>query len=365
VSRRGVSATSPAGLGLIAVASVVAVAFVPFWLLRHWDATPESQAFVHTPAFAMWLLVLGAQAAIWIGSLAFLVVTLRRRGRDLRRRGALPMTTIAALGAPIVAILLLAALLNFGPSPGIYKDIRSPSFPTDTGWPLSNHQLKVQPIVGAGIVIGMVAIVGVWLTTVAFADLGRHAAARASVVRRFIALRAELTTLLAVAGVLVGLGTLSTGALREAILAVGDEPVYRDRATRCLEGQLEGAGETAVEVRHSVRTEFEELLQAYPECAQIAFEREYVLAYGLLFSALLAIAFAPSFIAMRRAGARLRDLSFPLPHPHDSSFFDVVEHRNSFEALLQTSLSATATFKAAAAILTPLVASIVSTYVPS
>jgi hypothetical protein len=363
VSRRGVTVTSPAGLALIVVASVIAVALVPFWVLRDWDATLESRAFVHTPQFAMWLLILGAQAAIWIGSAAFVVVTVRRRWHDLRRRGALPGR--AALVAPAVAVALLALLLNFGPSLGIYEDIRSASFPTDSGWPLSSHTSKVRPLVGAGLLIGLLAIAGVWLTTVGFADLARHAAPRASVVRRFIALRAELTTLLAVAAVLVGLGTLSTGALREAVLAVGDEPVYRDRATGCLEQQLAGTGEPPAEVRRRVRAELDELLEGYPECAQVSFDREYVLAYGLLFSALLAIAFAPTFFAMRRAGARLRDCSFPLPQPRDPAFFDVVAKRSSFDALLQTSLSATATFKAAAAILTPLVASLVSTYLPS
>jgi len=68
---------------------------------------------------------------------------------------------------------------------------------------------------------------------------------------------------------------------------------------------------------------------------------------------------------MRRAGTELRDRSYPLPEPENARFFEVVDNRNSFDALLQTNLSATATFKAGVAILTPLAASLLSTNLPS
>ena len=79
----------------------------------------------------------------------------------------------------------------------------------------------------------------------------------------------------------------------------------------------------------------------------------------------MGLAFAPSYLFMRRAGAALRDWSYPLPGPQDPTFFDIVEKRNSFDVLLQTNLSATATFKAGVAILTPLAASLLSTNLPS
>jgi hypothetical protein len=68
---------------------------------------------------------------------------------------------------------------------------------------------------------------------------------------------------------------------------------------------------------------------------------------------------------MRRAGAKLRDDSYPLPEPNDERFFEVVEQRSAFDTLLQTNLSATATFKAGVAIFTPLAASLLSTNLPS
>ena len=65
------------------------------------------------------------------------------------------------------------------------------------------------------------------------------------------------------------------------------------------------------------------------------------------------------------SGDRLRDVSYPLPDPGEARFFDVVKDRASFDALLQTNLSGTVAFKAAAAIVTPVAASLVSTLVPT
>jgi hypothetical protein len=82
---------------------------------------------------------------------------------------------------------------------------------------------------------------------------------------------------------------------------------------------------------------------------------------GLLFSGLLAIACPPSFLSMRKAGGRLREATYPLPQAHDPAFFEAVENRRKLNDLLQTNLSATATFKAGVAIFTPLAASLTST----
>lgn len=362
---RAITAMSPRRLALIVVASAVAVALMPFWVLRDWDSSLESKAFVSTPQFILWLLILCGQAAIWVGTAAFVGATVCQRWRDLRRRKALPGNTIAALVVSAVAITLLALLLNFGPRLGIYDEIAGSRIPTGSAWPLWDHDSKMPWLIGIALLIGLVAIAGMWLTMVAFGDLARHGTARASTVVRFIALRAELTALLAVAGTLIGLATLASGALREAVLAANAEPVYRDKALACLEKKFAGTEATTEEVRRTVRTEFDDLIKAYPKCKKIAFDREYVLAYGLLFTGILGIAFAPSFLAMRRAGARLRDRSYPLPGPRKPEFFEIVEKRSSFDVLLQTNLSATATFKAGVAILTPLAASVISTYLPS
>ena len=189
---------SPAGVALVVVASAVVVALVPFWILRDWDSKPESEAFVATPQFILWVLILCGQAAIWVGAAAFVGLTLRERWRDLQQRHALGLGVAVVALASAVVLTLLAVLLLFGTRLGIYADLPRGSMPSDSTWPLADHARKMTPLVGTALFIGALAIAGMWLTTVAFGDLARHATSRSSSVRRFIELRTELTALLAV-----------------------------------------------------------------------------------------------------------------------------------------------------------------------
>jgi hypothetical protein len=360
---RGLAALSPVAVAAVIVASAVVVALVPFWILRDWDSSPESRAFVSTPQFTLWVLILCGQAAIWVGAACFVGLTLRERWRDLRQGRALEPGSRVALASALV-LTLLPVFLLFGTRLGIYADdLPRGSMPNSSTWPLADHSTKMTPLVGAALLIGGFAIAGMWLTTVAFANLARSATSNAAAVKRFIELRTELTALLAVAGVLVGLAMLSSGALREAVIAVRDKHVYRDKSVACLERKLARTGTSGEEL--TVRADFPDLLDTHPACTRLHFDQEYVLAYGLLFTGVLGLAFAPSYLFMRRAGAALRDRSYPVPEPTNPSFFEVVEKRSSFDALLQTNLSGTATFKAGVAIFTPLAASLLSTNLPS
>jgi hypothetical protein len=353
-------ARTPAGsVALLVLAGTIAVAAVPFWVLRRADATAASEAFVSSPEFVVWVLILCGQAAVWVGAAAYVIATVVRRVRDLRAQDALPRAAVAAIAIAAAGIALVTVLLLFGDRLGLYPDYEGPrGLPKGSEWPLYAHQAKVTPFVATAILIGILAIAGMWLTAVGFARLARGAPASRERVQRFVALRAELTTLLAVTALLIGLATLASGALREAVLAENRLPAYRDAAIGCI---ADAGGESAT----SVRARFDELSETYPECLEWQFDRRYVLAYGLLFSAVLALAFAPVFIVMRRAGDRLRDDTYVLPDPSDPKFFDSVEKRRAFDALLQTNLSSTIVFKAGAAILTPLAASLVSTLVPT
>jgi hypothetical protein len=230
----------------------------------------------------------------------------------------------------------------------------------ERAWPLTYHNPKLMSFVGIGLLIGFLAIAGMWLATVGLEDLALRARARASHVRRFVALRSEITEMLAVAGVLIGFAILATGALRTAVLATNDEPFYRPTTVTCLVSRVKKYEPNARTDRQSVSKRFDKYIAKYPGC-RLAFDHQYVLGYGLLFSGLLAIAFAPSFLSIRKAGTRLRDATYPLPHPSDPTFFEAVDNRRKLDDLLQTNLSATATFKAGVAIVTPLAASVIST----
>lgn len=173
-------------------------------------------------------------------------------------------------------------------------------------------------VVAIGLVIGFAAIAGTWATAMLLNRLRPENPPTREDLERFLALRRDLTSLLAVAGALIGLATLATGALRLAVLAT-------DR---------------------------------------LQFASEYVVAYGLFFTGLLAIGFAPAFLAMRGAGARLRDSAHPLTAPNDADFTEVIAKRAALDVILETNLSASATFKAGVAILTPLAGSMLGLVLP-
>jgi len=61
----------------------------------------------------------------------------------------------------------------------------------------------------------------------------------------------------------------------------------------------------------------------------------------------------------------VRDCAYPLRGPTDPSFADVVTQRKTLDELLQTNLSASATFRAGVAIITPLGGSLISPLLPS
>jgi hypothetical protein len=91
----------------------------------------------------------------------------------------------------------------------------------------------------------------------------------------------------------------------------------------------------------------------------IAFPSEFVLMFGLYYSALIALAYAPSYLALQAAGQRLLDANCPIPAPDTPTFVPDLERRTTLEGLLQLNVAASATFKSGVAILTPLFGSLV------
>lgn len=311
-------------LPILVAAPASAFLIVGAWVLWDANATEKSKAFIATPQFLLWWLILCGQAAVWTLCGGLLWATVSRRMRALRRAGALPTPTLAGLGAALAIVVVLAT----GPSfylRGTFYGIESiPQGPIPRHFPLVHYATKLSVMVGIGLLLTLLAMVGMLATALAFQGLRPQQPPDQHDLRCFLVLRDELARLLAIAGLLVALAALTTITLRLAVLAVAHDVAFRQD---------------------------EIPLQYAPG---------YIVAYGLLFSGVLALAFAPSFMAMRAAGARLRDNAHPLPAPADPQFGDVVLRRRALDELLQTTLSASSTFKVAAAILTPLVGGLAS-----
>lgn len=308
-------------------AAAVAVVAVAAWIL--WDArsTARGTRFISQPQFVLWLLILCAQAVVWTLAAVPVWSVVRHVGRELRAQRALGPKTLAGVALAALFVLLLGVVFSvpsglvpsFGSLESLSRSLRQ--LPDKDQWPLPHHTLKISVLVSLGFVVGLTAIVGLWLIGIAFHRMALvRARPTSDVVERFLRLRDELNLLLAVVGVIVGLGTLSTGALRNAVL------VQRHH--------------------HAV----------FP---LLKFPPEYVLMFGLYYSGLLAVAYLPTYLALRRAGEHLREEAFPLVSPSSENFSERLAQRNAFGRLLQLDVSASSSFKAAVAIFTPLAGSLV------
>lgn len=280
-------------------------------------------AFIRTPQFLVLLLLLCAQAAFWVFALVPVVGTVYRRFVGLRTQQALQAGTVASVTASALFLLALGVLFDNATRYGISTLVAFTKLPTN--WPLAHHNLKVTVIVLVPVLLGMLAIVGVWLVGIALQNLPFAATPTKADVESYLEGRNDLNTLIGVAAVIIGLGTLSTGALRNAVLALNPslpaQPIYQ-------------------------------------------FDTQYLLVYGLFYTGLLAIAFAPSYLALREAGARLRERAHPLPAPQDPAFSSVVSDRKTLDEFLQLDLFASATVKAGLAIITPLITSLIALLIP-
>ena len=308
-----------------------------------WGASSSDvgEAFVSTPEFLFWLLVLGAQGAVCVVALPYVAGTVRGRARKLRAADVLPGAAVATIALAGLALVGTAAAFTLASRPFIG---RSRAVPFGAEWPLPDHMLRVQPLVAFALVVGVLAVIGMWLDGVALTELSREASAPD--LPRFVELRSEMNTLLAIAGVIIGLGTLASGLLREAVLATNEIALARRPADAPQQFvRIEDDPATPGVVESGFRTELE-------------FDPQYVALYGLFFTVLLAIAFAPSYLALRAAGATLRDRTLPLPAPTDDHFDDISTKRKALDEFLQTRLTALASFKAGLAILSPLAGSV-------
>jgi hypothetical protein len=281
------------------------------------------KAFISTPEFLVWLELLCAQGAFWALAAIPVFQTVRGLVRELRFEGGLTATTIAGIAVSGIALISLAAAYTFARQLIPTTLTQRTKYPAD--WPLAHHSLRIDVLSGIGFSISALAVVGIWLAGIEFHRIAGERRADLPTVEHFLDLRNRLNSLLATVGIIIGLATLATGALRNVFLALNDPA--------------------------AARPVFE-------------FDAQYVLVYGFFLSGLLAIAFAPSYLAMRAAGAQLRDLAYPLPPPGHPTFTGVVKERGAFDDYLQTSLSASASFKAGVAIVTPLAGSLLGLLIP-
>lgn len=272
----------------------------------------DTTAFLRRPQTLLWIFLICGQGGLW-AALALTAAGSARRVRD----GRDPATAVAG-----TALLVLALVPLFVVTPHLRAD-----------YPLPHHALKLPILTVAGLLASLPAFVTIWRVrrlvdeAIARDKPGRGSAlrthdrpARRSALAGFLRLREMLHGSLLILGAIIGAATLATAALRNALLA-----------------------------------------NAHATHAKVAFPIEYVLAYGLFFSALLAVVYVPVY-------ARLQALGNQLVADYGGAGDDSIaalEARQKLRALLNLDVGASEGFAAGLAILAPLASSLLGTLLPS
>jgi hypothetical protein len=271
--------------------------------------SPKEWGFLSSSRSKVWILLVSAQFAFWAGAIF-----------PLWRSRAGITCSFGVHHPSQVRLKALLAIVFFA-MPAYFFVRKIP----DSG--LAHHDSKLVVVNVVGAFVAITAGVGIWTVRAAIEtrfdgrrpdeEGGRTSKEWAADI---LLLRKHLQGFIGLLGAMVGLGTLTKGALRQAFLATGGDP-----------GQ---------------------------------FPSDYVLIHGAYFSALLAMVYAPTHAVLAEVGTRLVDAVFP----GDSPLLDLKKSagwqadRKAMEDLLHLGTAATDDLRACLSILAPLASSVVAVW---
>ncbi|MFL5926098.1 MAG: hypothetical protein ACJ77E_04100, partial [Gaiellaceae bacterium] len=296
--RARVPAVDSASAALLACSGAAVAGTTLFADRLEWPA--RNVEFARNGSFLLFVFLIVGQVAVWPVAIAWLWDDLRALARGWRRNARELVESLA-----IVAVASWAGLLaaSFGP--------RIPEY-------LPHHREKLLLISGLGWVAGSIAASGIWLLHGEMQELLARPAPGPRELEEVLALRDRLQRFLTVSGSIIGLAILGAGAERNMISAY------------TAEFHVKGG-----------------------------FPIEYVLIFGLFFSALLALVYFPSHLTLLALSARLRDRYAPVPDlDPDGAWIDGWKRRGALEDALSMKVGASGSFKTGVAVLTPLIGSL-------
>jgi hypothetical protein len=262
-----------------------------------WPFPQSADPFTKTGPFFLWLFLLCAQTALWALALIPIVESLR----VLWRFGESNWGRVALSAGSLALALLLVSVAGWR--------VRE-AFPYEFPLPYGQEKLRMMAAIGGAVAISAglgMALVHAGLTRLARDDVSSEDA-RDQGISDLLLLREHLQRLLAIEGAIIGAAVLATAALRNAVLAYSST-------------------------------------QPFP--------RELVLMYGGAFSIVLALFWAPIYGLLLTVGARIRDSAVG-ERGADEPWADWHDRRVSFEDVIGLKTTASASFRSAVAILTPL-----------
>ncbi len=278
------------------VSAIVAALLTLVVLLYHWQESPASSEFVESSRFLIWAVLLCAQSALWVVLAPVTWQSLRSLYAEVEADRRL------VVGLALSATAVVALVVGF-------EHFFTPYVPD---YPLTDHRAKLAILTGAGFLVGLSALVGIWLVEAAIEQ--RRVGQPMEGLTEYLRRRDDLRRFLDTAAAIIAAATLSTGGLRAAVLA---------------------------------------------KVHDADFPPEYVLYYGAFFSLLLALAYAPALLACRAAGRQLADELLPLPVTEPKSWADWYADRGALEALMELDAATSKGMRTGLALAAPLLGSAV------
>jgi tetrahydromethanopterin S-methyltransferase subunit G len=295
-------ATAIAG-GLIGVA--VVLVWEPYW-------KDFQKSLANSGPFVLWVALTVAQAMLWAAALPSLVVILLRHWR-LRRPDSVRREVVPS------AVVFVLALAAFAVVPHFTRTLHT--VPEDL-IPGVAYRIGVLTVLGG--LVALAAATSIWLIRGRVEALETGRKLTGGELRTYLGLRSDLERLLGFLGAVIGLGVLTVAALRQVVVQ---------------------------EYNHHLRLVKDPLVKFPPEV---------LILYGVVLTLIVALVYLPTWATMQQTGSMMRDGVAPLPEPTSDQLEAQLQKRAALDDLLGLRVSASTSFKAGVAILSPLLASLTS-----
>lgn len=268
----------------------IAFVFCSFIILINPKSSYAHEAFTSKPQFLIWLFLFSLQFSLWVIIALPLFKEISGLMDHYKKNKLEVITTF------ISTILITAIYIIF------FAFIRLPK-----ELPLAHHRLKVWPLTIIGLLIALLAATGIWLVHIGVREIAKKSNPNKKSIEDYLKLRKQLKLFLSVVAVLLGLGTLTIGALRHSLIAYNP---------------------------------------------WLIFDAEVVLLYGAYFSFFMALVYVPTRVSFYSTGKHLSDSLFPMPdnlNTWDTWYLS----RKQFEDYLELNLNPKSEIQSLIAILTP------------